>query len=83
MTGNSQGHRIVDFSDGLGVWNGLGDNISADPLFVSRSNRDYHLGPGSPALGRSDPHYTYPLDLEGRPRPAAPEPGRTRAAVGG
>ena len=75
MTGNTTPHNILDFSDGAGVWSGLGDNISADPLFVSRSNRDYHLGAGSPALGQSDPHYTYPFDLEGQPRPAAPDLG--------
>ena len=75
MTGNTVPHHILDFSDGAGVWSGLGDNISADPRFVSRSNRDYHLGANSAALGRSDPHYTFPFDFDGNPRPAAPDLG--------
>jgi hypothetical protein len=75
MTGNSSGHRILDFSNGSGVWSGLGDNISADPRFASRANRDYHLGLGSPALGQADPHFTYPVDFEGNPRPSTPDLG--------
>ena len=75
LTGNSSGHHIVDFSDGNGVWNSLGDNIGANPLFVSRSNRDYHLTTSSPAQGQSDPRYTLPLDFEGRQRPATPDLG--------
>lgn len=55
LTGNTSGHRMLDLSDGSGVWSGLGSNMCGDPRFVSRANRDYHLGVGSPALGQSDP----------------------------
>ena len=60
-----------------------GTNLpSADPKYVDRagtygdlSTKNFHLQPDSPALGKSDPAYTPPLDKEGNARPAAPALG--------
>jgi len=39
------------------------NNIAGDPLFVDRSNGDYHLRTGSPAIDAGDPNS--PLDPDG------------------
>jgi hypothetical protein len=61
-----------------GTFNGPGvdyqDNLIADPLYADAGAGDYHLQPGSPALGRADLDYTNPIDLDGHPRPRGPGP---------
>ncbi len=55
---------------------GEGNLIGPDPLFVNpswaRGEPDFHLRPGSPAIGAGLASETPPDDLSGRPRP----PGR-------
>lgn len=60
-----------------------GSNLpNADPKYVDTvgifsdlSTKDFHLQASSPALGKSDPSYTPPLDNDGNARPAAPALG--------
>jgi len=73
--------------DYLCNWNGntictVGTNLpDADPLYVNRSGtwgsttKDFHLQPGSPALGKSDPAYTPPFDKDGNARSSTPALG--------
>jgi len=70
-TGDSSGHQILDFRDGLGDYSGPGQNRVGDPLFVDRANRDYHLRSGSAAIGYADPHYSFPTDFDGHARHAS------------
>lgn len=42
------------------------DSILARPAFVAAN--DYHLAPGSPAIGAADPSFSQPTDYEGRRR---------------
>jgi hypothetical protein len=51
------------------------DNVVADPLFVSLLLRDYHLLPGSPALGSGIAAWTPPTNIEGEPRTLPPSLG--------
>jgi hypothetical protein len=55
---------------------------NANPLFVDTvgtyadpTGKDFHLQAGSPALGKADPAYTPPFDMNGSARPAAPAVG--------
>jgi hypothetical protein len=74
-TGNTSGHTILDYSDGLGDYQGTGANRVANPLFTNRAARDYHLLAGSPAIGYADPAYSPAFDHDGRPRDSAPDAG--------
>lgn len=49
---------------------GTNGNTSSDPLFVSRTSRDYHLLPGSPCIDSGDDSAVAPgdKDLDGKPR---------------
>ena len=46
------------------------DNINEDPAFVDVKNRDFHLGPRSPARNAADPAATLARDIDGDARPA-------------
>jgi hypothetical protein len=54
---------------------GNGNLPSADPLFVGAGTYNYQLQATSPALGKSDPAYTYPYDITGKARPASADLG--------
>jgi parallel beta-helix repeat protein len=55
---------------------GEGNLVGKDPLFRNPAAADYHLNPGSPALGAGDAAETPEIDLEGRKRaPGAPDLG--------
>jgi len=54
---------------------GTGNIASADPLFNNSLGFDFTLKAGSPAMGKSDPAYTYPFDITGKARPSAPDLG--------
>ena len=64
---NSGGNH--DSSSGWG-W---ASNLTLNPLFVDRANRDYHLQASSPAIGYSDTAYSPATDLDGNPRPPGAE----------
>jgi len=49
------------------------NNLTQNPLFVDRANRDYHLQASSPAIGYSDTAYSPATDLDGNPRPPGAE----------
>jgi hypothetical protein len=56
-----------------GTYGGTGTaNLALDPLFVDSAAGNYHIAPGSPAVGLADPTLTIPLDHDGdaRPQPA-------------
>ena len=44
-------------------------NLTADPVFVSPTQRNYHLQTGSPAAGLADPASILLLDYDGEKRP--------------
>jgi len=78
-------HHSYSFlpADATGV-NGDSNIISSmDPMFVDPVNDDFHLAPGSPALGKGDPGFirdelTQP-DLDGDPRQDQPDIGADEA----
>jgi hypothetical protein len=49
-------------------------NHLGDPLFVSTSENDYRLMPGSPALDLGEPGLANLLDYAGNPRPQGAGP---------
>jgi len=59
---NLDAGAVATFSNIEGGWAGIG-NIDAPALFVDASNRNYHLGPGSPCIDTGDP--SSQLDLDG------------------
>jgi hypothetical protein len=74
----------VDYDPIYGSYVGftVGTNLpDADPLYVNRTGtwssagKNFHLQAGSPALGKSDPAYTPPLDKDGKARPSTPALG--------
>jgi len=50
-------------------------NIWNDPRFVDPAHHNYHLQPGSPAIGRGNPKYTQPVDKDGVSRHLPPDLG--------
>jgi hypothetical protein len=67
-----------DYEPVYGSYSGftLGTNVpAADPQYVNRTANDFHLRATSPALEKSDPAYTPPLDADGVPRPSFPALG--------
>jgi len=57
--------------DGIADRTGTYGNISADPLFVSPGNDDYHLLPDSPCISAGDPAFVAQpgqCDIDGDPR---------------
>lgn len=73
--GNTSGHTILDFSDGLGVYTACGQNLRGDPVFVNRAAGDFQLGAGSAAVGYADPDWILPFDITGKGRDADPDAG--------
>ena len=59
-----------------GEGNQVGD---ASTFFVDMANKNFHLAPGSPAIGAAQPGVSAPTDFDGNPRPA---PSGTNADVG-
>jgi hypothetical protein len=68
-------HSVIDAG-----YTGTGTaNTTVDPMFVARASGDYHLAPGSPAIGLADPAAVQPVDADDQPRPqpagSVAEPG--------
>jgi len=49
---------------------GTGNLPDADPLFNNPLGYDFNLKAGSPAIGKADPAYTFPQDINGNQRSA-------------
>jgi len=56
-------------ADAPGVYNDLGNNIDANPLFVNRIGGDLRLDFGSPAIDKGTNVGAPAMDFEGTPRP--------------
>jgi hypothetical protein len=61
ITGCDVAYSVTDFAGA--------NNLAADPLYVAPATRDYHIQPGSPALGLGDPASHLAHDFDGDPRP--------------
>jgi len=60
---------------------GTGNLPKADPLFNNPLGYDFNLKAGSPAIGKADPAYTFPQDINGNQRSAtAPSLGAIEPA---
>jgi len=66
------GNSLGDFEAGTGVT--YTNCVHADPLYVNRAAKNFHLQGGSPAIDFVDPArygYVPPLDIDGNPRVTA------------
>jgi len=71
-------YTLVDSIEALppGTGNLVGD---ASTFFVDMANKNFHLAPGSPAIGAAEPGVNVTVDHDGNPRP---QPAGTNADVG-
>jgi hypothetical protein len=69
------GNCTITYSDVGTVDAGGSGNISQDPLFVSGTNSDYHLGVGSPCIDKGTSVGAPTADIEGTPRDPTPDMG--------
>jgi Right handed beta helix region len=65
----------LDTSTSSGLGNVVRNLIPRDPLFVNFPGGDYHLRPGSPAIGASLWTEAESVDVEGKKRPSRPSLG--------
>jgi hypothetical protein len=54
---------------------GPGNISGQNPLFVNAGGHDYHLAPGSPAIGKANPAYAPAFDFAGKARSSNPDLG--------
>ena len=66
MFGNDRNQVAGELTD-AGVI-GANGNFSADPRFVNRGTRNFHLDPNSPAIDRANANGAPPVDRDGNPR---------------
>jgi hypothetical protein len=58
------------FDEIAGTQPGTGNvTANASTFFVDLANRDFHLAPGSPAIGGGEPGLPVSVDIDGNPRP--------------
>lgn len=71
----SNAREALDTSTLTGLGNVVRNLITLDPFFVDFLNGDYHLRPGSPAIGASFSINTESVDIDGMRRPSRPTLG--------
>jgi hypothetical protein len=73
---NFAGSNNLVFGNGAATFTSiLTNNVNVDPLLVNPGTNDFHLQPGSPAVGAGIPITGLSYDIDGRIRPSLPSIG--------
>jgi hypothetical protein len=72
-------YNVIGFADGKQAVSSCGSSssLTGDPRFVDAASTNFRLSRVSPLIGRGDPAFHPPTDIDGRPRPlrASPDAG--------